>query len=106
MKQRGVLGYPVGSVLNPIDEEAALTSQYLSYWRDKLFFRNLTIWFVVGFVISIFFIEDVNTIKLGKIGLGFWFAQQGSIYVFIVLVFLYAIIMDSIDRNFELGDRS
>ncbi len=66
----------------------------------------LSIWFVSGFVISIFFIDQFNEIPIGNVGLGFWFAQQGSIFVFVVLVLLYAVIMDYVDRRFELGDRS
>ncbi len=78
------------------------------YWKANLIVVAvlLSVWFVVGFVISIFFIENVNSIKIGKVGLGFWFAQQGSIFVFVVLVLLYAVIMDLIDRRFNLGDRS
>ncbi len=78
------------------------------YWKANLIVVAilLTVWFIVGFGCSIFFIENVNTIKIGKLGLGFWFAQQGSIYVFVVLVFVYAVVMDLIDRRFDLGDRS
>ena len=79
-----------------------------NYWRANLILVAilLTIWFVVGFVISIFYIESVNTIQIGQIGLGFWFAQQGSIYVFVVLILIYAVAMDFIDRRHHMGDRS
>ena len=78
------------------------------YWKANLIVVAilLTLWFVVGFGCSIFFIENLNSIKIGKLGLGFWFAQQGSIYAFVVLVFLYAVVMDFVDRRFDLGDRS
>ncbi|MFK7769666.1 MAG: DUF4212 domain-containing protein [Mariniblastus sp.] len=64
----------------------------------------LTIWFVVAYGISIFFIDSMNTIQIGNVGLGFWFAQQGSIYVFVVLVLVYALWMDMLDRKFDVGE--
>lgn len=79
-----------------------------SYWRANLTVVGvlLAIWFIVGFVISILGIEYVNQIRIGQVGLGFWFAQQGSIYVFVVLVLLYALVMDRVDRKHQLGDPS
>lgn len=79
-----------------------------NYWHANLRVVSilLAIWFVVGFVISIFFIDIFNTIKIGKVGLGFWFAQQGSIFVFVLLVLVYAVVMDFVDRRYDLGDRS
>ena len=76
------------------------------YWRRniRIVLFLLTIWFVVGFGISVLFIEQVNQIKIGKLGLGFWFAQQGSIYVFILLVLMYALCMDWLDRKYEVGE--
>ncbi len=64
----------------------------------------LSIWFVVAYCISIFFIDSVNSIKIGKVGLGFWFAQQGSIYVFVGLVLFYALWMDRVDKKFDVGE--
>ncbi len=79
-----------------------------SYWHANLVVVAilLAIWFVVGYVISIFFIDTVNSIKIGKVGLGFWFAQQGSIFVFVWLVLVYAVVMDYVDRRYDLGDKS
>jgi putative solute:sodium symporter small subunit len=79
-----------------------------NYWRANLRVVGLllTIWFMVGFVISIFFIDTFNTIKIGNVGLGFWFAQQGSIFVFVLLVLIYAVVMDFVDRRYDLGDKS
>ena len=76
------------------------------YWRSNLRIVGvlLSIWFVVAFCISIFFIEPLNAFTVGKLGFGFWFAQQGSIFVFVVLVFLYAILMDRLDRKFDVDE--
>ena len=84
------------------------TKKTRSYWHANLIVVSilLAIWFLAGFVISIFCIEYFNSFKIGTLGLGFWFAQQGSIFVFVVLVFTYAILMDKIDRKYEVGDRS
>jgi putative solute:sodium symporter small subunit len=76
------------------------------YWRDniRIVAILLFIWFVTGFGCSIFFIETLNRVKIGNLGLGFWFAQQGSIFVFVGLVLVYAIWMDRLDRKYGIGD--
>jgi len=76
------------------------------YWAENLKIVSilLAIWFAVGFGISILFIEQFNQIKIGNLGLGFWFAQQGSIFVFVLLVLVYAIWMDRLDRKYDVGE--
>ncbi len=59
----------------------------------------LSIWFVVSYLLGIVFVEPLNQFHIGGFPLGFWFAQQGSIYVFIILTFVYAFAMDRIDRR-------
>jgi putative solute:sodium symporter small subunit len=59
----------------------------------------LSIWFVVSYLLGIVFVEPLNQFHFGGFPLGFWFAQQGSIYVFIILTFVYAFAMDRIDRR-------
>lgn len=59
----------------------------------------LSFWFVVSYLLGIVFVEPLNQFHLGGFPLGFWFAQQGSIYVFILLTFVYAFAMDRIDRR-------
>jgi putative solute:sodium symporter small subunit len=59
----------------------------------------LSIWFVVSYLFGIVFVEPLNQFHLGGFPLGFWFAQQGSIFVFIALTFVYAFVMDRIDRR-------
>ncbi len=61
--------------------------------------RLLSIWFVVSYLLGIVFVEPLNQFHLGGFPLGFWFAQQGSMYVFIILTFVYAFTMDRIDRR-------
>ena len=74
------------------------------YWRENLRILAilLSIWFAVSFGLGILFVEPLNVWKLGGFPLGFWFAQQGSIYVFIVLIFVYARWMDRIDGDYDL----
>ncbi len=59
----------------------------------------LSIWFVVSYLLGIVFVEPLNHFHLGGFPLGFWFAQQGSIFVFIVLTLVYAFVMDRVDRR-------
>lgn len=63
----------------------------------------LSIWFVVSYLLGIVFVEPLNQFHLGGFPVGFWFAQQGSIFVFIVLTFVYAFAMDRIDRRHGVG---
>ncbi len=59
----------------------------------------LSIWFVVSYLLGIVFVEPLNQFHLGGFPVGFWFAQQGAIFVFIILTFVYAFAMDRIDRR-------
>jgi len=71
------------------------------YWRAnvRLIAMLLAIWAIVSFGCSILFVEWLNQVKIGQLPLGFWFAQQGSIYVFVILIFVYAWRMGKIDRD-------
>lgn len=74
-----------------------------AYWRanQRLIFKLLIIWAFVSIGCSILFVEILNNIHLGRMPLGFWMAQQGSIYVFVVLIFVYAVQMDKLDRKYK-----
>ncbi len=74
------------------------------YWRAnvRILVILLSIWFVSSFGLGILFVEPLNNLSLGGFPLGFWFAQQGSIYIFIVLILVYARWMDRIDRRYEV----
>ena len=77
-----------------------------AYWQAniKLVLKLLAIWFIVGFCCSILFVDLLNTIQIGGYKLGFWFAQQGSIYVFVVLIFYYAKRIGQLDREYGLDE--
>lgn len=76
------------------------------YWKAniRLVVLCLAIWFVVSFLFGIILVEQLNAISLGGYKLGFWFAQQGSIYVFVVLIFFYANRMGKLDRKFDVHE--
>ncbi|MEM8935414.1 MAG: DUF4212 domain-containing protein [Pseudomonadota bacterium] len=76
------------------------------YWRAniRLLLSLLSIWFIVSFGAGILFVDLLNNLKLGGYPLGFWFAQQGSIYVFVALIFFYSYRMKRIERQFGVDD--
>ena len=75
-----------------------------TYWSEniRIILICLAIWFVVSFGFGILLVEEMNTIKIGGFKLGFWFAQQGSIYVFVILIFVYILLMNKLDKKFNL----
>ena len=77
-----------------------------SYWFEtlKLLGIILSVWFVVSFGASIVFVEALNKINLGGYPLGFWFAQQGSIYIYIALIFIYTRFMGKLDRKYDVHE--
>ncbi|HNM81685.1 MAG: DUF4212 domain-containing protein [Dokdonella sp.] len=77
-----------------------------AYWSATLglLTKILVIWFLVSFGAGILFADALNSIKLGGYPLGFWFAHQGSIYVFVALIFVYAKAMGNIDRKFDVHE--
>ena len=89
---------PAAPLRNPQDRRG--------YWRAnlKLIAVLLTIWAVVSYGCGILFIEQLNRFTIGHVPLGFWFAQQGSIYVFVVLIFVYAWRMDRLDRKYGVEE--
>ena len=77
-----------------------------AYWREnlRLLFGLMAIWFAVSFGAGILFRDWLDQFSLGGYPLGFWFAQQGSIYVFIALIFYYVWRMRKIERKYDLDD--
>tara|TARA_Y100000768_G_scaffold276015_1_gene211574 strand:+ start:261 stop:518 length:258 start_codon:yes stop_codon:yes gene_type:complete len=71
------------------------------YWRSntKIVFFLLLVWFIVSFGFGIIYSDSLDQIKIGGFKLGFWFAQQGSIYVFVVIIFLYVWLMKRLDKK-------
>lgn len=76
------------------------------YWKRNLRILAvlLTIWFVVSYGFGILLVEPLNSIRIGGFQLGFWFAQQGSIYVFIALIFYYVYAMNKLDKEFDVDE--
>ena len=77
-----------------------------AYWKANLSLLTtlLVIWFVVSYGFGIILVDVLNNISLGGYKLGFWFAQQGSIFVFLVLIFVYAFRMNQLDKKFDVHE--
>ena len=73
-----------------------------AYWKENLRYLLilLAVWFIVSYGCGILFKDALNEIRLGGFKLGFWFAQQGSIYVFVILIFVYVRIMNKLDKKY------
>ena len=82
------------------------SEKHRKYWRANLRLIGilLAVWAVVSLVFGILLIEPLNTFTIGRVPLGFWFAQQGSIYFFVVLIFVYAWRMETLDRRYGVGE--
>jgi len=76
------------------------------YWKKNLRLLTilLSIWFIVSFGFGILLVDVLNTMRIGGFKLGFWFAQQGSIYVFIALIFIYVQRMNRLDKEYDLDE--
>jgi putative solute:sodium symporter small subunit len=77
-----------------------------AYWKKNLktLMILLLIWFTVSFGFGILLVEPLNAVKIGGFKLGFWFAQQGSIYTFVILIFVYVFRMNQLDREFDVNE--
>lgn len=77
-----------------------------AYWRINLKYLVilLSIWFIVSYVLGIFLVDELNVIRIGGFKLGFWFAQQGSMYVFVILIFVYVKLMTNLDKKFDVHE--
>lgn len=82
-------------------EEAAI-----AYWKEnvRLLITLLILWFVISFGLGLILAPVLNNIAIGGYPLGFWFAQQGSIYAFIVLIFVYVFKMNALDRKYDVHE--
>ena len=87
--------------MSPLNEEQAK-----AYWSRNLslMVKLLVVWFVVSYGCGIILVDVLNQIQIGGYKLGFWFAQQGSIYVFVALIFYYAKKMGDLDREFGVDE--
>ena len=76
------------------------------YWKKniRVVLILLSIWFLVSYVLGIFLVDFMNQFSIGGAKLGFWFSQQGSIYVFVVLIFTYVRIMNKLDKEYDVNE--
>jgi putative solute:sodium symporter small subunit len=95
------------SVSHSMEPEAPDNDWRVQYWKRnlRLMVGLLVVWFAVSFGAGILFVEQLNEIVIADFPLGFWFAQQGSIYTFVVLILVYALRMDRLDEEFGVDER-
>ena len=77
-----------------------------AYWKTNLKYLAilLGVWFLTSYGFGILFVDELNKIRIGGFKLGFWFAQQGSIYVFVILIFIYVRLMNRLDKKYNLDE--
>ncbi|OAN16738.1 hypothetical protein A3K86_09845 [Photobacterium jeanii] len=77
-----------------------------AYWRENLATMGslLAIWFLVSYGAGIVFVDALNNFQIGGFKLGFWFSQQGAIYTFVALIFVYVVRMNALDRKFNVQE--
>ena len=77
-----------------------------AYWKENLATMTslLVVWFLVSYGAGILFVEPLNTIHFGGFKLGFWFSQQGSIYTFVALIFIYVWRMNALDKKYNVHE--
>ena len=82
----------------PINKDSNATA----YWKENIRYVAilLTIWFLVSYGAGILFKGALDNIRIGGFKMGFWFAQQGSIYVFVILIFAYVRLMNKLDKKY------
>jgi len=85
--------------MNPKDRKA--------YWSEniKLLAKLLAVWFIVSYGCGILWVDLLDNIRIGGFKLGFWFAQQGSIYVFIILIWVYVRQMAKLDKKYNVDEK-
>ncbi len=88
------------------DNEVLSEASVAAYWRANisLLLKLLAVWFIVSYGFGILLVDWLNQVSLFGFKLGFWWAQQGSIYVFVLLIFVYVGLIGRIDRKFGVDD--
>lgn len=83
-----------------------MSNKFDGYWRKNKQYLAilLAIWFLVSYGCGILFADELNSIRIGGFKLGFWFAQQGSIYVFVILIFVYVRLMNKLDKKYNVDE--
>ena len=82
------------------------TKELQAYWKENLviIMVPLAIWFFVSFVCGIMAVDELDSVKIGGFPLGFWFANQGSIYTFVVLIWTYVWMMNKLDIKYDVHE--
>ena len=95
--------HPLSNYRIFIDKINNKKSSTTNYWKTNLKYLIilLSIWFIVSFGFGILFVDELNSIRMGGFKLGFWFAQQGSIFVFVILIFVYIKLMNKLDNQYK-----
>ncbi|MBL4657615.1 MAG: DUF4212 domain-containing protein [Flavobacteriales bacterium] len=77
-----------------------------AYWKKNIRYllSLLAVWFVVSYGCGILFVDELDQIRFGGFKLGFWFAQQGSIYIFVLLIFVYVYLMNKLDKEYNVEE--
>ncbi len=78
------------------------------YWKSniRIVLSLLSVWFVISFGCGILFVDALDTIRIGGFKLGFWIAQQGAIFVFVILVYIYIHLMDKLDDRYKTANQA
>jgi putative solute:sodium symporter small subunit len=84
-----------------------MKNELKNYWKKNLLYLAilLGIWFITSFLISIVFADNLNNFRIGGFKLGFWFAQQGSIYIFVIIIFVYVRLMNKLDKKYDVDEK-
>lgn len=77
------------------------------YWKKNIKYLAilLSCWFIFSFLLSIVFVEELNQFHLGGFKLGFWFAHQGAIYAFVLIIFIYVVLMNRLDKEYDVDEK-
>lgn len=84
-----------------------MSNNHQQYWKKNLRYLGILIiiWALVSFGCGVLFADYLNQFKIAGFPLGFWFAQQGSIYVFVILIFVYVFLMNKLDHEFDVDEK-
>ncbi len=84
-----------------------MSTRFDEYWKKNLTLIGvlLAIWAFVSYGLGIFLVQPLNNFWIAGFPLGFWFAQQGSIYVFVILILVYCILMNKLDREYDVDEQ-
>ena len=77
------------------------------YWKTNIRYLIILLiaWFVVSYGCGILFVDELDSIKLGGFKLGFWFAQQGSIFSFVIIIYVYIFLMNKLDNDYQKDNK-